>query len=81
MKKDLMTKIEMLKQNPPMIRNERNAGRKQKATPKQINQVMEPHNAGFSLSQILIKLNMLWHKGTIRNIVDREKLKLQQQRK
>ena len=76
--KDLMAKIEMLKKKPPIIHNERNAGRKQKATPEQINQVMELHNAGFSLSQILKQLNMPWHKGTIKNIIDREKLKLQQ---
>jgi orotate phosphoribosyltransferase-like protein len=51
------------------------------ATLEQINRVMELHNAGLSLSQILKQLNMPWHKGTIKNIIDREKLKLQQQRK
>jgi hypothetical protein len=79
--KDLVEVIEMLKQKPPMIHNERNAGRKPKATTEQINQVMELHNAGLSLSQILIELNMPWHKGTIKNIIEREKLKLQQQQK
>ena len=69
----LVTEIAELKNSGHKIHNARNAGRKQLATLEQKRETMELHGQGYSLSQIVRALNVPWNKGTIKNIIEREK--------
>jgi len=70
----LEDELKTLRATPRKIHNERGAGRKRLATDEQIFRILELHNDGYSLSQIVKELNLPWNKGTIKNIIDRAKV-------
>ena len=71
---NLENELKTLRVTPHKIHNERGAGRKRLASDEQIFRILELHNEGYSLSEIVKELNLPWNKGTIKNIIDRAKV-------
>lgn len=72
-KRKLEQDIAQLKAQPLRKHNERGAGRKPVATPEQMKEIIQFHKSGLSYCQILKQMNLSWSKGTIRNIILRQK--------